>query len=226
MKGVTEVDPAVYECGSATDSVRSLLRMHGSVDWFVPPMADADDARTAFERYRELGRAHAPELFDRSPRVEMRSGDWREFQSLCRTVRENLQWDWKFGVLKPLTKRHSDARGWTKPLGPPATATEPTPGAVFLRVGETVLWNVRVARIDLSRLDGAFAEAARFFKQWADYDTFDAIEWQLAEPEGALEANPFTHLLHLYAGGHYPFHLAEDRVVLFHFDPNGPCTTF
>ena len=36
---------------------------------------------------------------------------------------------------------------------------------------------------------------------------------------------PHVHL-HLYAGGHYPFHLAEDRVVLFHFDPNGPCTTF
>ncbi|MBO6940686.1 MAG: hypothetical protein JJ863_37275 [Deltaproteobacteria bacterium] len=226
MKGTSDVDPSIYECGPASDSVHSLLRLHAAVDWFVPPVATPEDARTTLEHYQRLALAFAPDLCARSPTIEVRSGHWPDFQRLCETTRENLQWDWKFGVLKPLTKRHSEAQGWSKPLDPPVTATEPTPSAPFLRIGDAILWNIRVAQLDLSLLDDPQREAARFFKQWADYDTFDAVEWQLAEPGCALEDNPFTHLLQLYEGGYYPFHLAKDRVVLFHFSPNGPCTTF
>jgi hypothetical protein len=55
-------------------------------------------------------------------------------------------------------------------------------------------------------------------KGYCDIDLFEALEWQLAEPECPLSDNPFVPLLELYATAHYPFHLSADRVVLFRFD--------
>jgi len=218
-------DATIYECGPATDAVRRLLSDYAAIEWFVPPTVDEARARAFMHRHHARGRGFAPDLFAPHLVVEHASGGAREMLAWCERVRMDPAggWDWKYGVLKPLTKRHSEARGWQMPTHPPLAGPVDVLGRLFLTLQGHSVWNVRLPPVALPTAPPdeearRVHEALRFFKGYCDIDLFEAIEWQLAEPECPLSANPFVPLLELYATAHYPFHVSADRVVLFRFD--------
>jgi len=219
-------DASTYECGPATDAVRRLLTDYAAIDWFVPPTVDEARARAFMHRHHARGRDVAPDLFAPHLVVEHASGGAREMHDWCERVRLNPPrgWDWKYGVLKPLTKRHSEAHGWHMAALPPPTNPLVAAGRLFLTLpGGHSVWNVPLPPVTLPTTPAdaearRVHEALRFFKGYCDIDLFEALEWQLAESECPLSENPFVPLLELYATAHYPFHLSADRVVLFRFD--------
>ncbi|MEZ4252320.1 MAG: hypothetical protein R3B99_29250 [Polyangiales bacterium] len=215
MKSRAPLDPSLYEAGPATDAVRRLLTAYVAIDWYAPASLSEADAHALFLRYHTLARAFAPDLFGPRLEIEHATGGLREFSTWVDVVRNHAPrgWDWKYAVLKPLTQRHSDAHGWSRPLEGPLVGP---PGArdclftVFPAVdGSVGVWNVPLPRVDWP------AEALRFFKGYCDLDLFEALEWQLAEPGCPLSDNPFVPLLELYAAGYSPFHLTAHGVVLF-----------
>lgn len=219
-------DATIYECGPATDAVRRLLTDYAAIDWFVPPTVDEARARGFMHRHHARGRDIAPDLFAPHLHIEHAEGDAHAFFAWCERVRMDPArgWDWKYGVLKPLTKRHSEACGWSMDAHPPPTHPLDATGRLFLSFpGGHSVWNVRLPPVVLPTAPPdeearRVHEALRFFKGYCDIDLFEALEWQLAEPECPLSDNPFVPLLELYATAHYPFHRSADRVVLFRFD--------
>ncbi|MCU0675073.1 MAG: hypothetical protein MUE69_20060 [Myxococcota bacterium] len=226
MKSPAPFDASIYECGPATEAVRRLLSDYAAIDWFVPPTIDDARARALMHRHHTLGRACAPDLFAAHLEVEHAHGGVRDLFAWCERVRKHAPrgWDWKYGVLKPLTRRHSEARGWRLPTEGPLVGAPSTPGRLFTVIPtltESIpIWNVPLPRVGIRSAteQGAEDEALHFYKGYCDIDLFEALEWQLAEPECPLSENPFVPLLELYATAHYPFHLSADRVVLFRFD--------
>ena len=186
--------------------VQAILERHAVITWFEPPaLFDRAAGEAAFRAYHEHARALAPERF--SPvAIAHAAGGWPEFDALCERVREErFGWDWKFSALKPMCRDHSRARGWSM-----ATADEPE---LIVKIREDAgVWNLRLPGLP----DGAPA-SARFYKEYADLEVIDGIEWQLAEPACPLADNPFVRLLHVYATRYYPFHLGAANVTLFHF---------
>ena len=219
MRALDPVDPSIYSCGPATEAVRALLRSYAAIDWYEPPSIGVDEARDRFMRHHDLAREHAPDLFGERPEVELRATDFVELAALTERVREHgREWDWKYGALKPMGRRHADRCGWTKP-GETGATPAPSPDALFFRVGDAVIWNLASFHIDLSALDADATEAAAFYSAYGNLDLIGALEWQLAQPDCPLERNPFAVLLSVYAGGYLPFHLTASSVVLAHFSP-------
>jgi len=218
-------DASVFECGPATDAVRRLLSDYAAIEWFVPPGVDEAHARAFMHRHHAHGRDVAPDLFAAHLDIEYADGDAQAFFAWCERVRMPARgWDWKYGVLKKLTERHSEAHGWDMAAHPPLTNALDAVGRLFVTLpGGYSVWNVPLPPLALPTTPAddearRVHEALRFFKGYCDIDLFEALEWQLAEPECPLSKNPFVPLLELYATAHYPFHLSADRVVLFRFD--------
>lgn len=199
------------DCGPATAAVVRLLDLYAGADWFAPATSSAAEARAVFARHHALAHALAPDLFVRDVQVSCVAGGEAEFRALCEEVRGQPEWDWKYGALKVLGARHSERHDFRAR----ALRTPVEEQTVFMVVDQMVFW-----RPPLPQFDGEHGrgEVASFYKLYADMDVIFGIEWQLADPRADLEDNPFLALVELYATGHYPFHVARDRMVLMRFE--------
>jgi hypothetical protein len=208
------VDPDLVSCGEATRAVRSLLRLHARTRWFEPGPIDKP---LWFEKHVSLTRPHAPSAYAADVRITEQVGGWPEFERLASASRSlTNKLDWKFGVLKPMVKAHSEARGWS----PTAHAKrfhgpEPASGDLFLVHDEHALW-LPVAGMRRTS-PPEVREAGWWYQGFADSDFIEALEWQLAEGTDDVETNPFLPLLLGYAHGQYPFVLDASHVVVFGF---------
>lgn len=225
VKRTLAFDPNDYDYGPATHAIRTLLTTWAEIEWFVNS-SETDDVVTArFVEHNALAHRYAPELFPSSVTISCVSGGWPEFIAWCKRVREQTRWDWKFSILKTLSRDHAMACGWSlqaQALHLPAGPLRP--GDLFVRFGDdhgapSVIWN------NLFPTDTAFAglahtagqESVGFYVGHAQVDAINAIQWQLAENHGDMTENPFVPLVSCYSAGAYPFSLGRDAVVLFRF---------
>jgi hypothetical protein len=204
--------------------VQQILSEWMAVDWFTPPALAAEvEAMRLFVTHHMRARAHEPELFPEGLEVRTAEGGWAEFADRCARVRGHDGWDWKFTALKPLSSRHSKARGWSlKEQAPELGALEvgkgSGPGDLFFRFGDSAIWNNLGPKLDLAHaLAPAHAEVARFYLSYACMDLMECVEWQLAERSSELTGNPFLPLVRCYAAGFLPFCLGPSTAVLFGF---------
>ncbi len=214
MRGNVPLDPSRYDdCGRAKTAVYQLLAEWFDIDWFVPPSVAATDllARDLFQEHHATARAREPELFAPDMNVRMQTGGWDEFRSLANRVRRSSSWDWKYGALKLLSRRHSDALGWAFNRAAPASLT--------VRMSEdVVIWAAPSPRIEFRKeLPEADAELACWYLSYATMDCLDGVIWQLAEESSDLAGNPFVPLLRCYGLGFYPFAVARDEFILTSF---------
>lgn len=211
MRGRLALDPARCENGPATAAIRRSLRTWIDIDWFASRDGSSAHATSLFHEHHALGRACSPSLFAETVTIRSVLGGWGDFAALCARVRSDTAWDWKYSVLKRLTREHSTALGWTLESG----ATDPE---LFVRIGQHVFWKPLVPALDLAALGAVHADEARFYTSYAAMDLMDAIEWQLADGSEDATRNPFVPLLECYAAGFCPFALGPGSVVLFGFD--------
>lgn len=221
MKGPLGLDPSQCSCGPATPAVRQLLTEWAAIDWFEPasPTA-ASEASRAFQEHHRRARTQQPELFPDPLAITVQQGSWPELTELCERVRMQ-RWDWKFGALKQLSHRHSQAHGWS--LGAEIEALQLPeypqigPGDLFFRFGPSVIWADFGPTLNLKHLDSTYAADALWYLSYARMDLIEATEWQLAERNANLDDNPFVPLLRCYTLGFYPFSLTRNQVLLFGF---------
>ena len=186
------------------DGARRLLELWREIDWFVPgTRTGAVEAARHFAEHQSAAHAFAPDLFARAVEIDVRISTWTELGALCRQVRSDDAYDWKYSALKPLVARHSRARGWSLSVAPP----EP----FFVRVHDHVMWRVMTA-LELAALPGGARDAAAWYEGYAVNDLTYAIQWELAEPGGR---NPLVPLLRCYAAGFLPFVVGRGHVVLW-----------
>jgi hypothetical protein len=213
VKVVLGFDPGDHDYGPASSAIRSILGRWTSIDWFEPTGTTDEEGARLFREHNALGRAHAPELFSETIDVRFASGRWPEFGTWTQRVRPPASWDWKYSVLKVLSRKHASAHGWTLeqaavgiPIGPPRT------GALFMRMGpELVIWSGGLASLP------GLTDDSSFYFHHAHADVLDCMQWQFAAKQNALDGNPFWPLLDCYRAGLYPFSLDRDTVVLFRF---------
>ena len=223
MKRRLDFDPERCSYGAATLAVRRILREWAEVDWFVPPRGLVATVRATrlFSEHHALARSLRPDLFEGPLEVELVRGNFADFAALCERVRQpGMKWDWKYGALKQLSYAHSRAHGFSLE-NQTALAAEgsPTPGFLFFRVGDHVMWNPLMPKLELEPwLTPAQAELAAWYLGYADMDVGECIEWQLAERSDDLSGNPFAPLLRCYAEGCLPFGIGPSEVILFAFD--------
>ena len=215
--------PELY--GDAAAALQQILALWMSIEWFaVPKHDDADRAIALLETHQALGHRHLPELFP-ALNVSLRRGGPEHFVALRRAqARDTKPWDWKYGALKVLSRRHSQEHGWTL-QGQTQLATDvasgDTTGYIFQRVGELVMpalpspsWNPRGPAMT----SASFSESARWYRAYALMDALACVEWQLAESSAPLTTNPLLPLLQCYATGHLPFSHGPSEMQLFSFD--------
>lgn len=224
MRNALGFDPYQYDYGPATEAIRQILLDWESIDWFAATSRTRRDEATQLVRqYNKLGHAYAPELFPADVDVICRAGGWPEFLAWCAHVRTRSEFDWKFGVLKPLTAKHSQARGWRLNEQVMDECESSRPGDLFCRltrvkppcaVWRSLGWLLAELRSWQKEPAG---EAAVFYLSYARSDMFHCIEWQLAEASNDLSGNPFVPLLHCYRAGFYPFAMMLESMTLFEF---------
>lgn len=223
MKGTLNFNPDGFYYGAATLAVRHIFSEWAQVDWFVTPTEPAAQFRAVrlFEEHNALARALLPDTFPASIQLETRHGGWSDFHALCEHVRRaESNWDWKYSVLKPLSREHSKARGWSaEDHARPVTAESPPhPGELFFRLGDVVFWTGLNPTVDLKNdLPSRDADIANWYLSYAGMDVTDCIVWQLAEGTDSLQGNPFLPLIRCYAAGFYPFALGSTEFILFAF---------
>ncbi|MBK7396927.1 MAG: hypothetical protein IPJ34_11645 [Myxococcales bacterium] len=218
MKARLAFDPAEHHYGPATESVRRILSTWVEVDWYAPPPPGGlQRAADGLQLHQRLAHAAVPGVFPERVEIEPMAGDFSAFAALCRRVQTGgSSWDWKFQALKRLSRVHSEAHGWTMEQAAVPVSVDSLPlGQLILRLGEHVIWNSMDLGVDLAALPDP--EAARWYHGYTQIDRIDCLEWQLAEPGCALDENPFSALLSVYANGHYPFSLGPSKVILFSF---------
>jgi hypothetical protein len=225
VRGKLAFDPAQYDYGGATPAVRQVLLEWADVDWFAPPLdAGAQALASAlFQEHNALARVHMPDVFPANVEVESEVAGWEAFADLCERVRAPSAWDWKYSALKRLSLHHSNARAWSKDDEAQRCVTldsgaQPRPGDLFVRLGDMVIWTAVAPKIQFEdALPPDRAAIAAWYLSYANMDIMECIEWQLAERDQSLEANPFVPLLRCYATGFLPFALDATTVVLFAF---------
>jgi len=229
MRGTLTFDPMQCEYGPASPAIRQLLLEWAAVDWFVPAQDGADAVATQlFDEHDALARPHLPDAFPATiDRLAVRSG-WGTFAALCERVRSpDATWDWKYGALKKLSSEHSNRLGWQLSGQLSEQLSEqplqaPTPGALFFRFGENVMWMQVAPKLELpATLPSKHVALASWYHGYANMDLTEALEWQLAEKSASLDGNPYLPLLRCYAAGFYPFCLGRGSFVLFGFDTEG-----
>jgi hypothetical protein len=228
-------NPYACDYGRATRAIREILLEWAEIDWFEPPRPHAREAeaRYLFAAHNTRARVHALDLFADMVEIQCEAGGWARFVELCAAVRD-ARWDWKFSILKELSTRHAQERGWSlDEQGLAMASTAPLPGELFTRHEEGagrvfVLWNDIGGKLDVSaelrelvelgELPAASVrESAGFYFDWARTDLFDAVKWQLAQGDADLDSNPFHLLVRCYRAGFYPFSFGRREVTLFRF---------
>lgn len=206
MKGALPFDARDYDYGNATAAVRAILGEWGEIDWFAKSAATDAHLIAHF-------RAHDP-----AAAVRVVTGDHAAFTAWCDRVRANPAWDWRFSVLKILSRDHAEVRGWKlETHARLVTAAEPPrAGDLCFRFdngagGHVAIWNHAMPKLD------GLDEPMRFYLGYAHGDLLDALKWQLAENSSQLDGNPFVPLVRCYAAGGYPFSLDRETVVVFRF---------
>jgi hypothetical protein len=213
LKAELLVDPATVEAGDATPSVRAILDVVASVDWFGPPLVLADTAIERFRRHHDLAAAHRPDLFPAGLRLSAWRGSMRSFASFGRPLQADAHgdrpagaWDWKYGQLKPLSKAHSDRHGWR-------IDAESCP-VLFRQIAPRMVHWRQLMQVQMEHPRRDVARFMTWYQTYAEMDIHDCVEWQLAEPGALLQANPFFPLLQVYAGGYFPISHAANHVTL------------
>lgn len=206
MKAKLELDPATLD----DPALRRLLLEWSEIDWLQRgTSANAAVAARCFEAHHARAHACAPDFFAERVNVTARISSWTELAALCDAVRGGAApWDWKFSGLKRLTRRHSEAHGWSLERAPQSP--------LFVRVGANVFWSLTTT-LDLRELPPAAREPMNWYASYTAIDLSHALEWQLAEPGARLEDNPFVPLLRCYAAGFLPFMLDRETVTLWAF---------
>ena len=219
MRGARPNGPVRFDLGPGSEAARALLATWETVDWFSPAR-DEDEATRAFAAHQALDHRSAPELLPPPCAARLVRGDWAAFAALVGRARAS-RYDWKFGGLKPLARRHSSKRGWSRAAAAPdRTSTGPRPDDALFRVGDVALWTTFGPALPLDEaLPKAMAEGADWYLAFAHGDLVDAIEWQLARADDDLGENPFAPLVAVYAAGGLPFVLGPEEAVLFVFSP-------
>jgi hypothetical protein len=214
VKGKLAFDPADYDYGPATPRIRALLALAADIGWFEPPAEPEARADELFrEHRRRCGDAYPPLV-----RIEHVYGEWVDFVAQCERVRyPQGTYDWKFGTLKQLAHRHKLDHGFTSE----AIAVDmhdARPGDLFIRMSGGVILNSIAPRVDFrSFMVERWQEPAGFYWGFAIGDLHSAIEWELAEPNGPADGNPFVPLLECYAAHYYPFVASPTEVRMFSF---------
>lgn len=214
MKGKLAFDPAAYDYGPATPRIRALLALTAEIDWFAAPVVDEASADEHFrEHWRRCGDAYPP-----LPAIHHVYGEWVDFVAQCESVRHpRSSYDWKFGPPKQVAHRHKLAHAFV--ADPYAVEMfDVRPGDLYIRMSGGVVMNSIAPAIDFRQIPvERWQEPAGFYWGFAIGDLFSAIEWELAEPAGPAEANPFPPLLECYRAGYYPFVSSPTDVRLFSF---------
>lgn len=224
MRYVLGFDPYQHEYGPATEAIRQILLGWESIDWFAATSRTRrDEATQLVRKYNDLGHAYAPELFSADVDLTCRAGGWPEFMAWCTHVRTSSEWDWKFSALKPLTVKHSKARGWSLNEQVMHEGTSGRPGDLFFRIAGVeppfAMWCPLASTVDEPPpwREKPAGKAAEFYRGYAHGDAIHCIEWQLAEGSNDLSGNPFVPLLHCYRAGFYPFAMTRESMMLFEF---------
>jgi len=228
VRGTLGFDPRERDYGPATAAIRTLFLEWAEIDWFAPSHVSEAEARRLFHEHNELARAYAPDLFAEHVEVRCVSGGWSELTELCTSVRGSSSWDWKFSILKNLSRRHMDARGWRlEDQAANRTNEPPRPGDLFFRYVDSagdahVMWGFGGTQLDeLRALPEPIRESAGFYFSYAQGDLLDCIQWQLAEQSDDFAGNPFRPLLRCYQAGYYPFSHDRATVTVFRFPASG-----
>jgi hypothetical protein len=228
VRGTLAFDPRERDYGPATAAVRTSLLEWAEIDWFAPSRVSEAEARRLFHEHNALARAYDPDLFVERVEVQCVSGGWAEFVELCTSVRDSSSWDWKLSILKDLSSRHADERGWSiADQAADRPGEPPRPGDLFYRyIGGTetahVLWCSVAPQLDeLGALPEPMKESAQFYFSYAQGDLLDCIKWQLAERSNDFAGNPFRALAHCYRAGCYPFSYNRTTATVFRFAAGG-----
>lgn len=223
MKLKLSFDPEHHDYGPASAAVRRTLQAWAEIDWFVPSGLSDDEGARLFGEHNSLAHAYAPELFAPSVDIRFMRGGWSELQALCKRV-QGKPWDWKFDILKKLTKKHSAAHNWTLEAEAQRLPVGMTPaGNLLLRWGdgsgkEFVLWSGLSCKVDPLEVPTRYIEAAMFYVSFAQGDALACIEWLFAEKRDDLATNPFWPLLGCYLAGFLPFSIDRQTVMMFRFE--------
>lgn len=217
MKSLFKFDFTEHDYGPATPSIRQLMSEWSEMEWPAPPRIPRQDAHRLFAEHQRLVSSYLPTKLAQRVEIAPVTGGWAEFAALCKKVRTENAWDWKFSGLKPVERAHSEAHGWTKEEELRQLRAAPDLGNLLLPLGETVCWVIQWSWPDFRVTAGEHDESARFYYEYCAIEFTQSIEWQLAEPGAKLEQNPFHLLLRLYAAGYYPFSMGPDSVVMFSF---------
>lgn len=221
MKGPISVIPSKLDAGPATAAVRSILIDWAAIDWFVPPGGPGQHAQELFAKHCTAAHRHTPTLYSEAVDLEFSSGRWEDFFAMCSRVRSASAFDWKYRVLKILSRDHAQSCGWSSQTEASMLQKEPDGSDTLIhRVGNHVFWCSPVPKLDLAALSKEHAESAQFYLSYASIDAIDAVQWQLADPRSPLAENPFMPLLRCYAAGFYPFMISATSVIMFSF--HGP----
>jgi hypothetical protein len=191
-------------------AINGLRAEWARIGWFEPASERCDaEAVRLFAEHVALARAFNPGLYRDVVKADVGRGGWPRFFDLCGRVRDpKAGFDWKFGVLKPLSRDHSKARGWR-------FEDQQTEPGLFLRFNEQVVWAVSSHNELAAGVPATLTELARWYVSFAQQDLIEGLEWQLAERTDSLGSNPFVPLISLYALGFCPFVLSRDEAVLF-----------
>ncbi|MDC0747474.1 hypothetical protein [Polyangium mundeleinium] len=218
-------DPAQCDYGPATRGLLRIIETWESIDWFEPPRRDSyvQHAAKLLHEHHRLAETYMRGRRAETCDVQVSVGGGSVFSTLYERARKcPNSWDWKYGSLKLLSLRHKEVMGWNR--GDHArtiswNGDEPRPrtGHIIVKYGRGDCWNLH-AEADLrAALPPELVEPASWYFHYAQVDLNDCIEWQLAEPHGKLEANPFFPLLQCYAAGGHPFSMSPHLYVLHAF---------
>jgi len=221
-------DPAQCDYGPATRGLLRIIETWESIDWFEPPRRDSyvQHATKLLREHHRLAQSYMRGRRAEPCDVQVSIGGGPAFHSLYEKASVYPDgWDWKYGSLKPLSRRHSEVMGWkrsdhARPMSGKDGLRSRT-GDILVRfgVGEQnhVVWNLLTEADLRAALPPDLVETAHWYFSYAQTDLHDCLEWQLAEPHGSLEANPFFPLLQCYAAGGYPFSMSPTLYVLHAF---------
>lgn len=221
MRSPFTFDHTQQDYGPSTPTIRQLMSEWCEVEWITPPLMPRPIAHQLFSEHHRLARPYLPARLAEHVDLVPATGGWAEFAALCKKVRSQTTWDWKYSVLKEISREHSRARGWSTAEKLRQLRDAPDLGNLYRPMGDGICYFLQWHWPRFEQVAGAHAESGSFYYEYCTMDFVDSIEWQLAEPSAPLAHNPFYLLLRGYAAGYYPFSLGPESVVMFAFTQSG-----